>query len=140
MNIAIYIYNGAEVLDFAGPFEVFSTAARVAGHEWNLFLVAETDTVIHGRGGFPVVPHYSIQDHPAIDVLMVAGGVHDDEIRKDPVVEWIARVGGSADLVASVCTGSFLLAEAGLLPGMAVTTHWEDFDRLQSAYPHLDTP
>lgn len=76
MNIGIYIYDGAEVLDFSGPFEVFSTAKRLETSDWNVFLVAETKNTVVARGGFNVLPDYSIHDHPDIDLLVVVGGVH----------------------------------------------------------------
>ncbi|WP_370598894.1 hypothetical protein NMD15_07000 [Plesiomonas shigelloides] len=80
MNIGIYIYDGAEVLDFAGPFEVFSTAKRLAASEWNIFLIAEALTTVIARGGFNVAPKYSLDDHPKIDVLIIAGGIHREEM------------------------------------------------------------
>lgn len=139
MNIAIYIYDDAEVLDFSGPFEVFSTAGRLAdeAHVFNVFLVAETHKPIQARGNFSVNPHYDLNSHPEIDVLIVPGGVHTDEVSKPDVIRWVAQTSASATLVASVCTGAFILAEAGLLDGLKVTTHWEDIDDLQKSHPSL---
>ena len=139
MNIGIYIYERAEVLDFAGPFEVFSTASRVAPAEgpFDVFLVAESGETVRARGGFDVNPAYGFNHHPPIDVLIVPGGVHTDEIRKSGVIAWIAAVAEQADLVASVCTGAFLLAEAGILTTQQATTHWEDIPALRRCYPGL---
>lgn len=137
MNIGIYIYNDAEVLDFSGPFEVFSTARRLGGNDWQVFLVAEDETV-RARGDFMVRPHYGLDEHPPIDVLVVAGGIHSAELGKPPVIDWIARTASTAGTVASVCTGAFLLAEAGLLDGLTVTTHWEDIPDLRAGYPGLE--
>lgn len=136
MNIGIFIYDEAEVLDFSGPFEVFSTAKRLGGNDWQVFLVSENE-IVQGRGGFQVMPHFNLHNHPAIDVLLVVGGVHTGEVRKRHIIEWIARTAASAETVASVCTGAFLLAEAGLLDGLSVTTHWEDIDDFRNAYPQL---
>ncbi|WP_427981860.1 DJ-1/PfpI family protein [Agarivorans sp.] len=137
MNIGIYIYQDAEVLDFSGPFEVFSTAKRLQASDWTVFLVAETQDPVVARGGFRVLPDYSIDALPPIDLLIVVGGVHTDEMLKPNVLAWIAQVDQQASKVASVCTGAFLLANAGLLDGLEVTTHWEDIADLSAEFPQL---
>lgn len=137
MNIGIYIYDNAEVLDFSGPFEVFSTANRLAEIDWNIFLVSETGSMVTARGNFLVQPHYSISNHPEIDILVVVGGVHTEEVKKENVIRWVSQISESAKIVASVCTGCFLVAEAGLLNGLSATTHWEDIPDLKSQYPQL---
>ncbi|MEL0279358.1 MAG: DJ-1/PfpI family protein [Deltaproteobacteria bacterium] len=137
MNIGIYIYNQAEVLDFSGPFEVFSVANRLANLGWNIWLVAEEKSLVEARGVFQVKPHYSIQNVPELDVLIVVGGVHSEELRKTEVINWIRKTAEKTQITASVCTGAFLLAEAGLLDGLEVTTHWEDIPDLQRNYPNL---
>ena len=137
MNIAIYIYDNAEVLDFSGPFEVLSTAKRLGNKDWNIFLISETSNLVQARGGFPIKAHYSFADHPCIDLLIVVGGVHTEEVNKPKVISWIADTASKSSKVVSVCTGAFLLAEAGLLDGLKVTTHWEDIDDLTKAYPLL---
>ena len=137
MNIGIYIYDQAEVLDFSGPFEVFIVANRLANLGWNIWLVAEEKSLVEARGVFQVKPHYSIQNVPELDVLIVVGGVHSDELRKAEVINWIRKTAEKTQITASVCTGAFLLAEAGLLDGLEVTTHWEDIPDLQRNYPSL---
>ncbi|MGP8305315.1 DJ-1/PfpI family protein [Vibrio sp. YIC-376] len=137
MNIGIYIYDGAEVLDFSGPFEVFSTAKRLETNDWNVFLVAEDLETVSARGGFNVLPHHSIHDHPDIDLLVVVGGVHTEEMTKLTVLNWIKSVDQRASRVVSVCTGAFILASAGLLSGLTVTTHWEDIPDLNRCFPDL---
>ena len=139
MNIGIYIYDRAEVLDFSGPFEVFSTASRVCpdGEPFRVFLIGETGNVVTARAGYRVIPTYGFHDHPPIDVLIVAGGVHDEEMHKEAVTRWISQQAKEAKMVASVCTGAFLLAEAGVLKTQHVTTHWGDIDDLQARYPDL---
>ena len=138
MNIGIYIYDDAEVLDFSGPFEVFSTAKRLANNDWQVCLIAENNTPVMARGGFSVNPHYSFADHLAIDLLIVVGGVHTVELEKPAVINWIRETAGATAKVASVCTGAFLLAKAGLLDGLTVTTHWEDLADLANMFPRLN--
>lgn len=138
MNIGIYIYDQAEVLDFSGPFEVFSTAKRLSGLDWNVLLIAESEKPVTARGGYLVIPHCAIHEHPSLDALIVVGGVHTDVVKKTPVIEWIASVEKQTPHVASVCTGAFLLAQAGLLDGRTVTTHWEDIPDLANNYPKIN--
>ncbi|MBH0046539.1 DJ-1/PfpI family protein [Pseudoalteromonas sp. NZS11_1] len=138
MNIGIYIYDDAEVLDFSGPFEVLSTANRLGNKNWNVFLVSEKPDVVQARGGFPVRAHFSFETHPNIDVLIVAGGIHTGEVKKPTVISWISNVASTSKRVASVCTGAFILAEANLLNGLTVTTHWEDIADLSATYPKLN--
>jgi len=139
MNIGIYIYDQAEVLDFSGPFEVFSTASRLSASEelFHVFLIGETGETVNARGGFRVNPSYGFHNHPVIDVLIVAGGVHTNQLESLKVIDWIAEQAKKTRLVASVCTGAFLLAEAGVLSSGPVTTHWEDISDLRKRYPGL---
>ena len=138
MNIGIYIYDQAEVLDFSGPFEVFSVANRLANLGWNIWLVAEEKSLVEARGVFQVKPHYSIQNVPELDVLIVVGGVHSDELRKTEVINWIRKTAEKTRITGSVCTGgAFLLAEAGLLDGLEVTTHQENISDLHRNYKNL---
>ena len=139
LNVGIYLYDQAEVLDFSGPFEVFSTANRlVAEPVFNVFLVGETGDQILARGGFQVRPNYGFETHPAIDVLIAVGGVHTQELLKPKVMQWIASVAQRARLIASVCTGVFLLAKAGVIQQETVTTHWDDIADLRRDFPRLD--
>lgn len=139
MNIGIYIYDDAEVLDFSGPFEVFATAARLVEPPapFRVFMVGETGEAVSARAGYKVTPDYGFADHPAIDVLVVVGGVHIAEMTKPPVLTWIKENAERAQIIASVCTGAFLLAEAGVLVDNRVTTHWEDIPDLKARYPKL---
>ncbi len=139
MNIAIYLYEQAEVLDFSGPFEVFTTASRVAqsGEPFNVFLVSQKGGVVTARGGYQVLADYGFHNHPDIDVLIVVGGMHYDELNKSEVLSWIAGQSKKSKVTASVCTGAFLLAKAGVLQNHRVTTHWEDIPELKRMFPKL---
>ena len=144
MDIGIYIYEHVEVLDFTGPYEVFTTASRVYTRQhpdfdelFNVFLIAENSNLVSARGNFNVQPHYTIQKHPKIDVLIVPGGVHIYEMQKAQVMNWLTKLAPVTRLTASVCTGAFLLAKAGLLSDQACTTHWEDIPDLRAAFPSL---
>ncbi len=139
MNIGIYIYEQAEVLDFSGPFEVFSTASRVCddNHPFDVFLISETGGEVTARAGYRVMSDYAFDKHPPLDVLIVVGGVHTHEMTKPQVLEWIAQQAKAASIVASVCTGAFILAKAKVLQQQVVTTHWEDIPSLRKMFPKL---
>lgn len=145
MNIGIYVYDEVEVLDFAGPYEVFTTAARVkvrnepdAPNLFDVFLIAEKDGLVHARANFIVQPHYTISNHPNTDVLIVPGGIHIHQLEKSLVMDWLAELVPGTTLTASVCTGAFLLAKAGILQNQSCTTHWEDIPDLRAMFPALD--
>lgn len=138
INIGIYVYDDAEVLDFSGPFEVFATAARLDDkNNISVFLIGETVQLVVARNGFTVKPGFTLENHPHLDLLLVPGGVHTKEMTRKRVISWIGEQAATARLTASVCTGAFLLAEAGLLKGRKVTTHWEDVPALRDSYPDL---
>jgi len=136
LNVGIFLFDDVEVLDFAGPFQVFTTAQRVAHPDrpFETFTVA-ADNAVQARGGLPIVANYTFGREPHIDVLIVPGGVVTNELGKPAVIEWIAAHAASAQVTASVCTGAFLLAKAGLLAGKMATTHWEDIDDFRKSFP-----
>lgn len=145
MNIGIYLFPDVEVLDFAGPYEVFTTAERVfrrrqAGDAslFRVFTLSATNDLVRVRAGLQVKPDFTCDRHPAIDVLIVPGGVVTEELKNPATARWIGEVSADAQLTASVCTGAFLLARAGLLAGQSVTTHWEDIATLREMFPDLD--
>jgi len=141
-HVGVYVFDDVEVLDFAGPFEVFSTASRVF-HRLNpnseppfeVFTVGASRIQIRARGGLLVEPHFSFGGHPTIDVLLIPGGVVTAELETPSVISWIATQARSAQLTASVCTGAFLIGKAGLLGGKRATTHWEDVTDLRRLLP-----
>jgi transcriptional regulator GlxA family with amidase domain len=143
-TVGIFLFDNVEVLDFAGPFEVFSTAARVksrlkpgAPKPFEVVTVAEGMRPIQARGGLLVQPGFDFADHPAIDILIIPGGDVSSELKRAGVIDWIARTAPGTSVTASVCTGAFLLGEAGLLNGKRATTHWEDVADLRAKFPEV---
>ena len=141
-RVGIYLFDEVEVLDFAGPFEVFSTATRVAFRRdsqapapFAVTLIADEARTVRARAGLPVVARASFAEHPKLDLLLVPGGDVSAELERPAVIEWLARTARVTPLVASVCTGAFLLAKAGLLDGRRATTHWEDLEELRRLFP-----
>lgn len=144
-NIGIFLFPEIEVLDFAGPYEVFTTATRVAARQnpqqepvFSVFSIAETQQPVRARAGLQFVPDFLIDAHPPIDLLIVPGGVVNAELEKLNVIDWIGRSATSTTITASICTGAFLLAKAGVLSSHKATTHWEDIDDLKNAFPSLN--
>jgi transcriptional regulator GlxA family with amidase domain len=143
-TVGIYLFDRVEVLDFAGPFEVFSTAARVksrlkpgAPKPFKVVTISERLRPIKARGGLSVQPHFDFTDHPAVDILIIPGGDVSSELKQAEVIDWIARTASGTSVTASVCTGAFLLGKAGLLNGKRATTHWEDVADLRAMFPEV---
>jgi transcriptional regulator GlxA family with amidase domain len=143
-TVGIYLFDDVEVLDFAGPFEVFSTASRVksrlepdAPKPFDVFTMADAMRTVRARGGLMVQPHVDIAHHPPLDVLVIPGGVVTAELQREAIIGWIARTAAAAAITASVCTGAFLLGRAGLLGGKEATTHWEDIADLRAMFPDI---
>lgn len=146
-RVDILLFPQVEVLDFAGPYEVFTTANRMAARlmprsmpPFEVRTVASAAGPVRARAGLQALADAGFADAaPPAAVLVVPGGVVDDARRDEATLRWIAAAAGSAELVASVCTGAFVLADAGLIAaGTPVTTHWEDIADLRRAHPALD--
>lgn len=139
LKAGILLFNEVEVLDFASPFEVLSLAERAESREklFAVCTVAETRETISARNGLKVLPDYDFASAPDFDLLIVPGGygAEEIEIHNEMLLRWLKHKADTTPIVASVCTGAFLLAEAGLLDGKRATTHWMDLDRLERAYP-----
>lgn len=141
INVGIVIFDEVEVLDFTGPFEVFSISEDIESKDklFNVFTFAENKTIISARNGLEVMPKYSIFDSPEIDILIVPGGygAEEIEIHNKILLTWLKKMENKVRTVASICTGAFLLAKSGIITNHEVTTHWMDLDRLKSEYPDL---
>lgn len=136
-TVGILLFDDVEVLDFAGPFEVFSVAGRRDGLElFDVFTVAEKAGPVFARNRLQVIPTYSFADVPHIDVLVVPGGFGTRREMDNPiVVDWVSHRVGEAEVVLSVCTGALILAKAGLLDGVRCTTHHGAVELLREVAP-----
>ncbi len=136
-KVAILIFDEVEVLDFSGPFEVFAITGReLEKKPFEVFTVAEKPEAVIARNGLSVNPRYSINDCPQAEILIVPGGMGTRrEMHNHVLIDWIREAAGKAEIVLSVCTGSLLLAKAGLLDGASATTHWAALDLLREVAP-----
>jgi transcriptional regulator GlxA family with amidase domain len=146
MHIGIVLFDDVELLDMAGPYEVFTTAARMhargaapgAPPLFTVSTLACSAAPVRARAGLRLQPDHTLANHPPLACALVPGGVVDAELHNGPLLAWIQAQAGSARILASVCTGSLLLAQAGVLDGRAATTHWEDLDALRALRPAVD--
>jgi len=138
MAVGIVLFDDVEVLDFAGPFEVFAVAGNITEGGFTVVTVAEradASKPIIARNGLKVVPDYALADAPHLDLLVVPGGQGTrQEVSNPKLIGWIKRRAAEASLTISVCTGAFLLAETGILAGKTVTTHWASVERMAQTY------
>jgi transcriptional regulator GlxA family with amidase domain len=143
-TIAILVFDDVEVLDFAGPYEVFTCASRVSGKlasgtppPFKVLTMGRSKAMLRARAGLSVFPDAQFDDAPPVDILIVPGGEVTAELDKPDVIAWIGAMAGHCELVASVCTGALLLAQAGLLNGKTATTHWADIASLRERFPQV---
>jgi transcriptional regulator GlxA family with amidase domain len=141
-QVAIVIFPDVEVLDFCGPFEVFSvtrlddTRRRDTLSPFEVRLVAESRDVVTATGGLRVLPDCTLAECPAPDVLVVPGGWGTRRLLEHrPMLDWIAERGAAVPTLTSVCTGALLLGRTGLLDGRRATTHWRSLDLLREVAP-----
>jgi putative intracellular protease/amidase/YHS domain-containing protein len=132
-NVAIFVHEAVELLDFAGPAEVFAAADRARA--FNVYTVAASEGEIVSQRFLTIKPRYTVADCPKPDVIVLPGGSTHIPLKDARVVEWIQKAAPDAEVVMSVCTGAFLLAKAGLLDGKEATTHWGSIEGLRKAAP-----
>jgi len=137
LAFGILIFDDMEELDFAGPFEVFGmSAARKPGD--HVLLIAERSQPVRGAHGLRVLPDCDFASAPPLDVLLVPGGVGTRTQVSNPVlIEWIRKTAASCRFVTSVCTGTLLLHEAGVVGERRVTTHWGFVPKLRERGVHV---
>lgn len=147
-TVGIFIFDEVEVLDFAGPYEVFSRTRLIPGLEsrrsdhsapFSVFTVAEQAAPIRATGGLLVIPAHDFVSAPPIDILLVPGGWGTRPLLQHAAaIQWIRRAAASARLVTSVCSGALLLARAELLSHRRATTHWGALDALAALDTTID--
>jgi len=136
-NVAILLFDRVDVLDFAGPFEVFSVCRLADGsHPFAVYTVAEKAGPIAARNALQVTPAHTLETCPQPDLVVVPGGYGSRELMTNPLIlEWLRQMATTAELVLSVCSGALVLAKAGLLDGLEATTHHGVLDLLASVAP-----
>jgi transcriptional regulator GlxA family with amidase domain len=146
-KVAIFMFDDVEVLDFAGPFEVFSVTSELNSSDslsdsfpsglFAVFTVAEHSGAVNARNGLSINPDCTIADCPPPDILIIPGGKGTRKlIDNSAVIKWIKNCAPTAELVLSVCTGALLLAKAGLLEGLSATTHHKALELLRELAPN----
>ena len=144
-KVGILVFPEVEVLDFCGPFEVFSVTRlneerrRQDSSPYEVLIIAENPGVVAATGGLKVVPDHTLEDCPPIDVLVIPGGWGTrSEMKNDRLIGWISERARQVTTVTSVCTGALLLGKAGLLDGKRATTHWRVLDEMRGWFPAVN--
>ena len=131
MTTGMILFDDAEELDFAGPWEVFTSATMLKG-EGRVITIAEHRRPVRCAKGMQVIPDHTFADAPPLDVVLVPGGIGTRREEDNPaMLEYLRRVAAGAKWVTSVCTGSALLAASGLARGKRITSHWSYLDTLR---------
>ncbi|AOM05927.1 MULTISPECIES: DJ-1/PfpI family protein [Bacillus cereus group] len=139
-SVGIFLFNEVEVLDFAGPFEVFSVTEVNEEKPFTVYTVSENGEMITARNGLKVQLDYSIENLPPVDILIIPGGLgaREYEIKNEIVIKWIRQQMKEVKLMTSVCTGALLLAKAGLLEGLKATTHWASIEKFKNEFQNVE--
>lgn len=143
-KVGILLFDDVEVLEFAGPFEVFSVTAFNRGQR-DVFQPFDVSTIAAASGklvtannGLKVITDYDLADAPLFDLLVIPGGRGTRREMNNPeVLDWIRRQDKTAQWMASICTGALLLAKCGLLDGKRATTHWASLEYLRQNFPQI---
>lgn len=131
-NVAIFIYENVEPLDFVGPFEVFISGSN-RGKDFKVYTVAENDCPVKALGDLSIIPAYTIASCPKPDILVVPGGWGSrKEMLNETITTWIREISNDVEILLSVCTGALILANANLLDGLKVTTNRSAIHELRS--------
>jgi len=144
-TVGILLFPEVEVLDFCGPFEVFSVTRlnenqrREELSPFRVLLIGDTTEPIQAAGGMRVLPECTATACPALDILLIPGGWGTrEQMNNGRLIDWIRQRAKKVETVASVCTGSLLLGQAGLLDGHRATTHWAALPLLRERFPKIN--
>jgi transcriptional regulator GlxA family with amidase domain len=131
-RIGVFVFEGAEELDFVGPWEVLASWAKTYPDEAEVFLVGLGAEPVTCTKGMRVIPEHTVDNAPPMDVLIYPGGEGNRaHIGNESIRTWLRKLSSSGALMTSVCTGALVLADAGLLDGKPATTHWAFIDTLR---------
>ena len=143
-RVGIVLFGDIEVLDFAGPFEVFSVTRlheekrREEPSPFEVVLVAEDAGPVTTAGGMRVLPHHTFANCPHLDLVVCPGGWGTRKESTNAVMlDWLRERAAEAETLTAVCTGSMLLGFAGLLDGLHATTHWRSLDWMRDSFPSV---
>ena len=136
-NVGIFIFDDVEVLDFAGPFEVFSVSSELNNHRlFNVFTVGKNTTPVIAVNGLSVNPKYDFETTPNIDILIIAGGAGVRAVMKDQVIlDWVNQTHQKTELTLSICSGATILGVLGILDNQPFCTHHEVYERMKVIAP-----
>ena len=141
-SVAILLFEDVELLDFAGPYEVFSSVHKPPERKLRLMdvvTVAATMAPVTCANGLVVQPDHDLENCPISDILLIPGGAGTRTAVNNPVImDWLAQQAKFAELLTSVCTGSFLLAKLGVLNNKQATTHWAGISSLRKNHPAVN--
>ncbi|HEV3470418.1 MAG TPA: DJ-1/PfpI family protein [Pyrinomonadaceae bacterium] len=135
LNLAIYIFDGVQIIDYTAPYEVLGQAHVGHEHLFNIYTVAEKEGPITTAMGMTVVPKYTFANMPEADVLLLPGGNVNPHLENPKVIRWVQETAAEAEHVLSVCNGAFYLGKAGLLDGLTATTFYGLIDELRALAP-----
>lgn len=148
-SVAIFLFDEVEVLDFAGPYEVFSVAGlrTLPQKPFDVFTVAEKPVIV-ARNGLKVIPDFTFENMPKADIVLLPGGGgytpngvafgSRREMNNPVVLEWVKKQATQVELLLSVCTGALILGQAGLLNGLKATTHFMALDSLRAISSEIE--
>ena len=141
-RVGIVLFEDVEVLDFCGPFEVFSVTRlneekrREEPSPFEVLLVAASPDAVTTTGGMKVLPHHTFENCPRLDIVLAPGGRGTRKELKNPIMlDWLRARAVEVETLTAVCTGSMLLGSAGLLHGLHATTHWQALDWMRDSFP-----
>ncbi|GJM14815.1 MAG: AraC family transcriptional regulator [Thermodesulfobacteriota bacterium] len=144
ITVGIFIYDDVEVLDFTGPYEVFSVTRTLEQPNFTdpcpfeILLVSEHHRKVKTMSGMRVVPNHDFDDFPSVDILIIPGGLGERREHNNAIIHhFLKSQAKKVKTLASVCTGALFLANAALLNGKKATTHILSLDRLEEGFPEI---